>query len=61
MLRPEHAAYLDEVCFTPAKFNVGLDEIEKSIITSTGEFLVVFNFRKACHDGIQSRGFAALC
>ena len=46
-LRPEHVAYLSEpLKFTPAKFNAGISEAERSIITSSGEYVVAWNFRK---------------
>jgi hypothetical protein len=45
-LRPEHvAAFKLPVSFTPAKFNTGAGE-EKSIVTSTGPFVITWNFRR---------------
>ena len=49
-LRPEHVAHMQEqsregVSFTPAKFNAGLGEQEKTIVTSTGPYVVAWNFR----------------
>mmetsp|Transcript_1909 Transcript_1909/g.5753 ORF Transcript_1909/g.5753 Transcript_1909/m.5753 type:complete len:510 (-) Transcript_1909:840-2369(-) len=35
---------MKEVCFTPARFDVGRS-MEKSIVTSTGPFIVTWNFR----------------
>lgn len=32
--------------FTPAKFNAGLNELEKTIVTSTGPYVVMWNFRQ---------------
>jgi hypothetical protein len=34
------------VSFTPARFNTNQNEEEKSIITSSGPFVVTWNFRK---------------
>ncbi|BGP18906.1 Vacuolar import and degradation protein 27 [Rhodosporidiobolus nylandii] len=51
-LRPEHVAHMQEVCgegvsFTPAKFNAALTgEPERTIVTSTGPFIVAWNFRQ---------------
>jgi len=46
-LRPEHANYLGgPINFTTAKFNTGYNQLEKSIVTSTGEFVVAWNFRQ---------------
>jgi len=33
------------VSFTPAKFNIGMDK-ERSIVTSSGPFIITWNFRK---------------
>ncbi|RKP21009.1 VID27-domain-containing protein [Rozella allomycis CSF55] len=44
-LKPEHAIHMGKVCFTPAKFNVGEKE-EKTIVTSTGRFVITWNFRR---------------
>jgi len=35
-----------EVSFTPARFNVGEDDEEKTIVTSSGPYVVSFNFRR---------------
>ncbi|GAA6039632.1 hypothetical protein JCM8097_002227 [Rhodosporidiobolus ruineniae] len=51
-LRPEHVAHMQEVCgdgvsFTPAKFNAALNgDPERTIVTSTGPFIVAWNFRQ---------------
>ncbi|GAA5979440.1 hypothetical protein JCM10908_002924 [Rhodotorula pacifica] len=52
-LKPEHIAHMQEVqggegvSFTPAKFNAGLSgEPERAIVTSTGPFIVAWNFRQ---------------
>ncbi|GAA5977039.1 hypothetical protein JCM11641_001283 [Rhodosporidiobolus odoratus] len=52
-LRPEHEAHMREVVggggvnFTPAKFNAALDgTAERTIVTSTGPFIVAWNFRQ---------------
>ncbi len=40
-LKPEHLAYMQtEVSFTPARFNAGVDAEEKTIVTSTGPFVI---------------------
>ncbi|KAM0791670.1 hypothetical protein ACM66B_000470 [Microbotryomycetes sp. NB124-2] len=49
-LRPEHVAHMQEqsregVSFTPAKFNAGLDSTERTIVTSSGPYIVAWNFR----------------
>ncbi|KAJ3403292.1 hypothetical protein HDU80_004297 [Chytriomyces hyalinus] len=50
-LRPEHVAWMGgSVAFTPAKFNTSLggDGFEEtSIVTSTGPFVITWNFKKA--------------
>jgi hypothetical protein len=46
-LRPEHTAYMTSpVNFTPARFNTGPNETEKTIITSTGCYVVTWNLRR---------------
>ena len=45
-LKPEHAAYVGEISFTPAKFNIGSSGPEKFIVTSTGPFVITWNFRR---------------
>ncbi|CAD6578150.1 MAG: hypothetical protein CYPHOPRED_000460 [Cyphobasidiales sp. Tagirdzhanova-0007] len=47
-LKQEHLAYIGgqpNLNFTPAKFNTGVGDLEKTIVTSTGPFVVAFNFR----------------
>lgn len=45
-LRPEHVAYMGvEVSFTRARFNTGESD-EKYIVTSTGPYVVTWNFRR---------------
>jgi hypothetical protein len=45
-LKPEHVAYMSTpVSFTPARFSTGSSE-QRSIITSTGPFVVSWNFRR---------------
>ena len=34
------------VSFTPAKFNTGVNEEEKTIVTSTGPYVITWNFRR---------------
>ncbi|WVR00053.1 hypothetical protein IAU59_007195 [Kwoniella sp. CBS 9459] len=46
-LKPEHVAYMeDPVSFTPARFNTGVNEAEKTIVTSTGKYVITWNFRR---------------
>jgi len=35
-----------DVSFTPARFNMGHGAIEKTIVTSTGPFVITWNFRR---------------
>jgi hypothetical protein len=34
------------VNFTPARFNTGVNETEKTIVTSTGKYVITWNFRR---------------
>lgn len=34
------------VSFTPARFNTGQNEEEKTIVTSTGPYVITWNFRR---------------
>lgn len=34
------------VSFTPARFNTGVNEEEKTIVTSTGPYVITWNFRR---------------
>ncbi|KAI8868396.1 VID27-domain-containing protein [Ramicandelaber brevisporus] len=46
-LKPEHVAYMGTaLSFTPARFNADPDAPEKNIVTSTGPFVVTWNFRR---------------
>ncbi|KZT62085.1 VID27 cytoplasmic protein [Calocera cornea HHB12733] len=46
-LRPEHVAYMgSEVSFTPARFNTGPDQDETTIVTSSGPFVIAWDFKK---------------
>ena len=46
-LKPEHVAAMNcPVSFTPARFNTGEGGEEKTIITSSGPFVVTWNFRR---------------
>ncbi|KAI0796688.1 VID27 cytoplasmic protein [Abortiporus biennis] len=46
-LRAEHVAYMGHaVAFTPARFNMGEGQEENAIVTSTGEFVVAWDFAK---------------
>ncbi|KAJ1735368.1 Vacuolar import and degradation protein 27 [Coemansia biformis] len=53
-LKPEHVVYMGApISFTPAKFNQSPDgnSSEKTIITSTGPFVVTWNLRRALGTG----------
>ncbi|KIM90864.1 hypothetical protein PILCRDRAFT_811354 [Piloderma croceum F 1598] len=46
-LRSEHIAYMSgEVSFSPARFNQGEGQEENAIVTSTGQFVVAWDFGK---------------
>ncbi|TCD69662.1 hypothetical protein EIP91_006679 [Steccherinum ochraceum] len=46
-LRAEHVAYMEHsVAFTPARFNMGENQDENAIVTSTGQFVVAWDFSK---------------
>ncbi|TFL00478.1 VID27 cytoplasmic protein [Pterulicium gracile] len=46
-LRSEHVAYMNHgISFSPARFNTGPDLVENAIVTSTGPFIVAWNFSK---------------
>jgi len=46
-LRAEHVAYMnDAISFTPARFNMGENQEENAIVTSTGEYVVAWDFNK---------------
>ncbi|EJF61218.1 VID27 cytoplasmic protein [Dichomitus squalens LYAD-421 SS1] len=46
-LRAEHVAYMGHsVSFTPARFNMGEGKDENAIVTSTGEYVVAWDFAK---------------
>ncbi|KAF9193546.1 hypothetical protein BGZ51_009541 [Haplosporangium sp. Z 767] len=48
-LRPEHVCAMREpVSFTPARFNTGVNELEKAIVTSTGPYVITWNLRRVC-------------
>ncbi|KAG2013590.1 VID27 cytoplasmic protein, variant 2 [Coprinopsis cinerea AmutBmut pab1-1] len=46
-LKPEHVAYMgNNITFTPARFNQGQDQEENAIVTSTGQYVVAWDFAK---------------
>ncbi|KLO08280.1 VID27-domain-containing protein [Schizopora paradoxa] len=46
-LRPEHAAHMDhDISFTPARFNIGEGQEENAIVTSTGRYVIAWDFSK---------------
>jgi len=46
-LRGEHAAYMgNDISFTPARFNMGQGQEENAIITSTGRYVIAWDFAK---------------
>jgi len=54
-VRPEHAAYMDhDVSFTPARFNMGEGQEENAIVTSTGRYVVAWDFGKVKKNKLDS-------
>ncbi|KAF9510843.1 hypothetical protein BS47DRAFT_1377366 [Hydnum rufescens UP504] len=45
-LTPQHVAYMGEISFTPARFNTGPDQVEKSIVTSSGPYVIAWDFNR---------------
>ncbi|KIK68080.1 hypothetical protein GYMLUDRAFT_36908 [Collybiopsis luxurians FD-317 M1] len=46
-LRNEHVAYMNhDISFTPARFNLGEGQEENAIVTSTGQFVIAWDFAK---------------
>lgn len=46
-LRPEHVAYMNQnISFTPARFNIGEGQEENAIVTSTGQYVIAWDFGK---------------
>lgn len=46
-LRSEHVAYMNqEVNFSPARFNQGEGQVENAIVTSTGQYVIAWDFAK---------------
>lgn len=46
-LRGEHAAYMGlDISFSPARFNMGEGKEENAIVTSTGRYVIAWNFAK---------------
>ncbi|KAG6902236.1 hypothetical protein C0995_002868 [Termitomyces sp. Mi166 len=45
-LRTEHVAYMGSISFTPAKFNQGPGKEENAIVTSSGQFIIAWDFKK---------------
>jgi hypothetical protein len=46
-LRNEHVAYMGRhVSFTPARFNQGEGQVENAIVTSTGPYVIAWDFAK---------------
>lgn len=51
-LNPEHVAMMEgKLSFTPAKFNAGADTPEKSIVTSTGPFVISWSLNQIVTKG----------
>lgn len=51
-LNPEHVAMMEgKLSFTPAKFNAGPDTPEKSIVTSTGPFVISWSLNQIVTKG----------
>ncbi|KAI0068735.1 VID27 cytoplasmic protein [Artomyces pyxidatus] len=46
-LRAEHVAYMNHnISFTPARFNIGEGQEENAIVTSTGQYVIAWDFAK---------------
>ncbi|KAJ6515828.1 VID27 cytoplasmic protein-domain-containing protein [Mycena sanguinolenta] len=46
-LRPEHVAYMNsEISFSPARFNQSETDVENAIVTSTGQYVIAWDFNK---------------
>nr|GAT59478.1 predicted protein [Mycena chlorophos] len=45
-LRPEHVAYMGDISFSPARFNMSETHTENAIVTSTGRFVIAWDFNK---------------
>ncbi|KAG5649004.1 hypothetical protein DXG03_000353 [Asterophora parasitica] len=45
-LRNEHVAYMGSISLTPAKFNQGQGQEENAIVTSSGQFVIAWDFKK---------------
>jgi len=46
-LRSEHVAFMNhDISFTPARFNQGEGQDENAIVTSTGQFVIAWDFAK---------------
>ncbi|KAL4076045.1 VID27 cytoplasmic protein-domain-containing protein [Scleroderma citrinum] len=46
-LRAEHVAYMNhEINFSPARFNQGAGQVENAIVTSTGQYVIAWDFGK---------------
>ncbi|KAA1466428.1 VID27 cytoplasmic protein [Dentipellis sp. KUC8613] len=46
-LRPEHVAFMNHsISFTPARFNLGEGQEENAIVTSTGQYVIAWDFGK---------------
>ncbi|VDB85414.1 unnamed protein product [Peniophora sp. CBMAI 1063] len=46
-IRPEHVAYMNHnISLSPARFNTGEDTEENAIVTSTGQFVIAWDFKK---------------
>ena len=54
-LRTEHAAYMGhDVSFTPAWFNKGEDVNENAIVTSSGRYIIAWDFSKVKKNKLDS-------
>ncbi|KAH8830526.1 VID27 cytoplasmic protein-domain-containing protein [Flagelloscypha sp. PMI_526] len=54
LLSPEHAQTTGPVSFTPARFNAGEGHPEKTIVTSTGQYVIAWNFDKVKKGNLKS-------
>lgn len=54
-LKPEHKAYLkSDMHFTQARFNTGPDQTESHIVTSSGPYIISWNFRHVKNGKLDS-------
>lgn len=60
-LMPQHVAYMGEISFTPARFNTGPDQLENTIVTSSGPYVIAWDFsrvKKGMKDKYEIKQYA---